>query len=88
MAEHTPTPWKRVPIDDGTVQSIINEERQRYCVNAFHSDDGREIPTEKIEPGLYWKLLLYVGLVAAGTTSKSLREQARVLLAKLEDTGR
>lgn len=34
-----------------------NAERLVAAVNAFHSRDGRHIPTEQIQEGLVWKLV-------------------------------
>lgn len=70
MAEHTPTPWSydyvkneirdangnRVTwLDDHMLEATKRKMVDR--VNAFHSEDGREIPTEAITPGLVWRLI-------------------------------
>lgn len=70
MSKHTPTPWADDDIyvtgaDDFVIlefdslqhpEDPINKARLLACVNAFHSEDGRELPTERIEPGLVWAL--------------------------------
>ena len=37
-------------------ENEANSARLVACVNAFHSGDGREIPTENIEPGMVWEM--------------------------------
>ena len=40
---------------DLIAEATANADRIVACTNAFHSSDGREIATEKIEEGLFWK---------------------------------
>ncbi len=70
-------------------QDLIDEcqataERLVAAYNAFHSEDGREIATEKIEPGLVWQLIDTLEDLMVGDNDM---EAAEALLAKLEDTG-
>ncbi len=56
VSEHTPTPWK----DGKPVYPFFTPQDRRHglaCVNAFHSPDGREIPTEAITEGLFWEVV-------------------------------
>ncbi len=51
------------------------------CVNAFHSNDGRELPTEAITPGLFWEMRDLLALVPPEYFPA---DEARALLSKLE----
>ena len=93
MAEHTPTP-AQLP---WAVAEY--EARCKACKKAFDSFDGRQIPTEKIEPGLFWEmrdmiedLTDRIRATIAPTATPRMQDQIpilakpRALLAKLEDT--
>ena len=106
MAKHTPTPWHHnyfevLGADNFCVfeymdidEDEANGPRIVAAVNAFHSPDGREIPTEAITQGLFWEmrdLLHHIGYEPIGNPNTDamtcldiITEKARALLAKLE----
>ncbi len=83
--------------DDGYPQDPPNRARIVACVNAFHSSDGREIKTEKIEEGVFWTMLDELreaegklGMFIRenedpGADALALQYRLRALLAKLEE---
>lgn len=97
MGKHTPEPWIESgwSIDgaDGTCicegfqdeeYDAPNRARIVACVNAFHSPDGRELQTEKIEPGLFWMMHSFLNCLANIGPDTSIAVRARTLLSKLE----
>ena len=42
--------------DKITKRAHADYQRKKACINAFHSDSGREIPTDKITTGLFWEM--------------------------------
>lgn len=104
MSKHTPEPWEpcgwSIDGSDGTCicegfqddeyeWDAPNRARIVACVNAFHSEQGREIPTEQIEPGLVWALKdtlesLLLGVPLINSMEPKKVAEARALLAKLE----
>lgn len=75
---------------NGKIRPEADQNRARIvaCVNAFHSEDGREISTEKIEPGLFWEMRDLISDLMEhedpGWGEKDY-DRAAALLAKLED---
>lgn len=70
----------------------VREAREKACVAAFHSNEGREIKTEKIEAGLFWRMRDLIDWTAQhdcecedNTEFMCVPCEARALLAKLEE---
>ena len=84
VTKHTPTPWVGY---DGSAYKTLKDadyERAFTCVNAFHSEDGREIPTEAITEGLFWEMRDTMESIAEETAATWVSDKIRALLAKLE----
>ena len=43
----------------------LRKLRVNACWAAFESGDGRSIPTEQIEPGLFWRMYDFMNALAA-----------------------
>ena len=76
MADHTP------------VIGLEDLERIAACCAAFHSDDGRELPTEAITQGLFWEIRDLLETILSGDPDMPSYDddidRAETILSKLE----
>ena len=62
----------------------IIADRIAACIKAFDSDDGRELATEKITPGLFWEMLTMLKVLNASPPTFAIGQDVAALLSKLE----